>query len=94
MSGMSREDAIKNVTTYVLMECENMPIQVIKALDIMRECTEKQIPKKPKDIDEEYGAFVCSSCGSVISSLNDMTVHQYCLICGNAIDWLEEEDSL
>ncbi len=34
---MTVQEAIKNVTTYVLMECENMPQQVIKALDVLRD---------------------------------------------------------
>lgn len=34
---MNVEEAIKNVTAYVYMECENMPQQVIKALDVLKE---------------------------------------------------------
>lgn len=38
---MSENEAIKNVTAYVYMECENMPMQVVKALDIMKNCTKE-----------------------------------------------------
>ena len=36
---MTENEAIKNITAYVYMECENMPQQVIKALDIMKDAT-------------------------------------------------------
>lgn len=48
---------------------------------------EKQVPKKPKSIDEDYGTFICSNCGHTIIALDDMTVHKNCLMCGQAIDW-------
>lgn len=38
---MTENEAIKNVTAYVYMECENMPMQVVKALDIMKNCTKE-----------------------------------------------------
>ena len=55
----------------------------------LKEAREKQVAKKPKDIDEECGTFVCPSCESMICSLDDMTVHQHCLICGQKLDWEE-----
>ena len=90
MSGMTREEAIKNVTTYVIMECENMPKQVIQALDVMRECTEKQIPKKPLDDHLiKTGYWGCPICKHMVDSVSN-----YCEHCGQALDWSEEEDSL
>ena len=38
---MTENEAIKNVTTYVYMECENMPQQVIKALNVMKDATKE-----------------------------------------------------
>lgn len=38
---MTDNEAIKNVTAYVYMECENMPQQVIKALNIMKDATKE-----------------------------------------------------
>lgn len=38
---MTENEAIKNVTAYVYMECENMPSEVIKALDIMKDATKE-----------------------------------------------------
>ena len=61
-------------------ECKDFYDMAIKAL-------EKQIPKKPIEVDEECGTFDCPACGSTICSFDDMTVHQYCLMCGQKLDW-------
>ena len=37
MAKMTRDEAIKNVTAYVYMECENMPKDVIRALDVLKD---------------------------------------------------------
>lgn len=57
----------------------------------LKEAREKQIPQKPTDIDEDANTFVCPSCGHTLIALDDMTVHQHCLICGKALKWGEEE---
>ena len=87
---MTEQEAIKNVTAYVYMECENMPQQVIKALDIMRECTEKQIPKEPLPIitdDNEFVCDICPSCQSTAIEVKD----NYCRFCGQRLDWRNED---
>ena len=38
---MTVQEAIKNVTAYVYMECENMPQQVIKALDVLKDSAQE-----------------------------------------------------
>ena len=38
---MTVQEAIKNVTTYVYMECDNMPMQVVKALDVLKDCAKE-----------------------------------------------------
>lgn len=62
------------------------------AFDIAIESMEKQIPKKPTDVDEDTNTFVCPSCGHTLIALDDMTVHQHCLICGQKLDWSEEDE--
>lgn len=37
MAKMTRDEAIKNVTVYVYMECLNMPNDVIRALDVLKD---------------------------------------------------------
>lgn len=51
---------------------------------------EKQKPKKPSEIDEEFGYFVCGNCGTAIYASDDFESHHYCLNCGQAIDWTAE----
>lgn len=57
---------------------------VIKAL-------EKQIPKKPYDVDTERKTFDCPECLSTLYTNKDMRDCGYCCICGQALDWGEEE---
>lgn len=53
-----------------------------KAIDMAIEALEKQIPKKPAVNMAEYG--VCPTCGRSIDT-------DYCIYCGQAIDWSEEQ---
>ena len=56
-------------------------------------CIEKQIPKKPKKIEETYiverGEWVadyeCPSCG------NPYADDSFCSCCGQALDWSDTE---
>lgn len=57
---------------------------VIKAL-------EKQIPKKPYDVDTECKTFDCPACLSKLYADEDVRDCTYCCVCGQALDWSEEE---
>lgn len=57
---------------------------VIKAL-------EKQIPKKPYDVDTECKTFDCPACLSKLYADEDVRDCTYCCVCGQALDWGEEE---
>lgn len=48
---------------------------------------EKQLPKKPKNPEEDYGTFVCPSCCGLIYTEDKFETHKFCLLCGQAIDW-------
>ena len=54
---MTENEAIKNVTAYVYMECENMPQQVIKALDIMKDATKEIQQYRSIGTVEEFKAL-------------------------------------
>lgn len=62
------------------------------AMDMVIEALKKQIPKKPKQIDNLY---FCPQCHTQYGSLYGYTVDKrqndskisYCLGCGQAIDW-------
>lgn len=51
---------------------------------------ERQIPKKPYDIDTERKTFDCPECLSTLYINKDMRDCGYCCICGQALDWSDE----
>lgn len=55
---MTYEEAKKNITAYVYAECENIPMRVIKALDVAREALEKQMMTELK---------FCPNCGRTMA---------------------------
>lgn len=59
----------------------------IGTVEECREAVEKQEPKKPKELDTEYGYFICGNCGGAIAYTDDFKSHKYCLNCGQAILW-------
>lgn len=58
------------------------------------EAKEKQKPKKPTEISEEFGYFVCGSCGTAIYASDDLESHHYCLNCGQAVDWSKDDKEM
>lgn len=60
---------------------------VIKAL-------EKQIPKKPYDVDTERKTFDCPECLSKLYADEDVRDCGYCCICGQKLLWEEKECGL
>ena len=55
-----------------------------------REAVGKQKAKKPRDIEYDYSYFVCPNCGDGIYVTDDFESHKYCLNCGQAIQWVNE----
>ena len=45
--------------------------------------------KPPIDIEDNYGFFVCLSCGEAIYASDDFESHKFCLNCGQRIQWRE-----
>ena len=69
-------------------------IQQYREIGTVEECrkaVEKQKAKKPKELDTEYGYFICGNCGGAIAYTDDFKSHKYCLNCGQAIEWKESE---
>ena len=54
-----------------------------EAMNLAIEALEMQIPKKPY---LEYGGWHCKSCG-----LNVLSDEYFCPVCGQAIDWRDDE---
>ena len=48
---------------------------------------ERDTAKPPIDIEDNYGFFVCPSCGNSIYASDDFESHKFCLNCGQRIRW-------
>ena len=53
------------------------------------ELKERDTAKPPIDIEDNYGFFVCPSCGNSIYASDDFKSHKFCLNCGQRIRWEE-----
>ena len=53
------------------------------------ELKERDTAKPPIDIEENYGFFVCPSCGNSIYASDDFKSHKFCLNCGQRLMWEE-----
>ena len=53
------------------------------------ELKERDTAKPPIDIEDNYGFFVCPSCGNSIYASDDFESHKFCLNCGQRIRWEE-----
>lgn len=53
---------------------------------------ERQIPKKPYDVDTERKTFDCPACLSKLYADEDVRDCTYCCVCGQALDWGSEEE--
>lgn len=51
------------------------------------ELAERDTAKSPIDIEDNYGFFVCPSCGNSIYASDDFESHKFCLNCGQRIRW-------
>ena len=57
--------------------------------DQIMELKERDTAKAPIDIEDDYGFFVCPSCGNSIYASDDFESHKFCLNCGQRIQWRE-----
>lgn len=55
----------------------------------IQELKERDTAKAPIDIEDNYGFFVCPSCGNSIYASDDFESHKFCLNCGQRIRWEE-----
>lgn len=65
--------------------------KVVEAINLAIKALEKQIPKKPYDIDTDYMTCECPECLSTLRSQDDIRNSDYCCVCGQAIDWSDAE---
>jgi len=89
----TENDYIKNYTRIYDVEGKRIAniksfLQAQNVVYAHNKCfEEKQTPKKPYDIDEDYGNFTCSNCDTVIGWSTEKEDHSYCMNCGQKLDW-------
>lgn len=67
-------------------------VMLQESIDVAIKALEKQIPKKPTEINDECGYFECPTCGDLIYAEGArFKEHKYCLSCGRKLDWGDEE---
>ena len=72
--------------------CELDAYKEIGTVEECREAVEKQEPKKPEVSDSDFDYYKCPVCGAYIWATDFVQDHNYCLNCGQAIDWEESEE--
>ena len=65
--------------------------RIQQAEDLAIKALEKQIPKKPYDVDTKYKTFDCPECLSRLYADEDVRDCGYCCVCGQTLDWGDEE---
>lgn len=89
---MTEQEAVK-----ILEDCSKDKVLILTlneqiAIDHAVEAIKKQMPKKVKIADHDFGYFECPSCGSQIyDSSGYFLDHKFCLSCGQALDFSEDE---
>ena len=53
------------------------------------ELKERDTARAPIDIEDNYGFFVCPSCGNSIYASDDFESHKFCLNCGQRLKFGE-----
>ena len=91
---MTHEEAIKNINALnaVCGQKDLYDAEFESALALAIEALEKQIPNKPLHMHKNYYCPICKEDGWMLwddAIPNDMD--KYCGICGQAIDWEENE---
>lgn len=69
-------------------------VQQYRAIGTPEECkiaVEKQRPRKPINPDDDYGTFKCPNCNGLIFTVDRFETHKHCLLCGQLLDWSDEE---
>ena len=86
---MTAEEAIKTIQVAIAEVEWEYPLDYSVAFKTAIEALEKQIPKKPVVVDEEYifekdeweKDYECPSCG------NPYADDSFCSCCGQKLDW-------
>lgn len=88
---MTPEEAIKTIELAKAEVEWEYPMDYAIAFEMAIKALEKQMPKKPYDVDTEYRTFDCPECLSKIYADEDVRDGGYCCICGQKLLWEVEE---
>lgn len=95
---MTNQEAIETIKIAIAEVEWNYPMDYSIAFDMAITALEKQIPKRPEEYEDKY--YACPVCGNVLlhkwekyptKLMSKNNGLPYCLSCGKAIDWSEEE---
>ena len=95
---MTNKEAIETINIAIAEVEWNYPMDYTVAFEMAIDAIEKQVPKQPKEYEDKY--YGCPSCGNVTmmkwERYPDIPMNKnyglpYCLGCGQALDWSEEE---
>lgn len=82
-------DVLNEYTEYVkIIRRKNENSPDIEKAQIIIEALEARTAKKPHYIDGDYGLPLCPICHIAIDKNEN---EGYCTVCGQAIDWSDEE---
>lgn len=88
---VSSEENIKSIDAAIDAIEENQQYRAIGTPEECKIAVEKQRPKKPINPDDDYGTFKCPNCNGLIFTEDRFETHKYCLLCGQKLDWSDEE---
>lgn len=88
---MTTKEAVETIKIAIAEVEWNYPLDYSIAFEKAIEALEKQMPKKPYDVDTEYKTFDCPECLSKLYTDDDMQDCGYCPVCGQDLDWGETE---
>ena len=89
---MTVQEVIENLKYLISDDCTETQKDYVEEIEFAIKALEKQVPMKPTEINDECGYFECPTCGDLIYAEGArFEEHKYCLSCGQAIDWGDEE---
>ena len=79
---------------FYIAQCDDERVEAAELLtneevERYKQLKERDTAKPPIDIEDDYGFFVCPSCGNSIYASDDFESHKFCLNCGQRIRWEE-----
>ena len=95
---MTNKEAIETINIAMAEVEWDYPMDYTVAFEMAIDALEKQVPKQPKEYEDKY--YGCPSCGNVTIMkwerypdihMNKIYGLPYCLGCGQALDWSDEE---